>query len=113
MSSSFKAIKYRLHVALSTMDWTHSVWTPIEEIFIPEEGICFNSKGYAFKTSSRRYRKNKSNKEDKFPKQPSPEKLDTFQISYGDMLKIRRLLNYRDKFNEMAKKHLGVEPFKD
>lgn len=40
-----RAIKYKVKVVRSVLEWSHGMEWPIEEIFIHEKGITFNMAG--------------------------------------------------------------------
>lgn len=108
-----KAILYELHVALSSMDMVHSAWTTIQEVFIPGiggpgEGICFNSKGYAFKTDEKRYANHKPTK-DKWPNQPNPSIIKKFDIDDKDVKDIQSIVNKRQTVQKLGKKLFEIE----
>ena len=44
--------KYRLPVVKSTLDYLHSMYYLIEEIYLPEVGIAFNEEGYVLEIPS-------------------------------------------------------------
>jgi len=52
-----RAIKYKVKVVRSVLEWSHGMEWSIEEIFIPEKGIIFNMAGgdlHVFKGESER-----------------------------------------------------------
>lgn len=95
-----KATLYELYVAEGALDLTHGNFITIREIYIPSLGICFNSKGFAFKTNRGRYRKNK----EKTFNQPDPKRLGVIEISKVDANKILQLVNSRKTVNKLGRK---------
>ena len=43
-----RALKYKVKVVKSVLEWSHGIERSIEEIFIPEKGIIFNMAGGDF-----------------------------------------------------------------
>lgn len=106
-----KAILYELYVPESTMDWIHGSFTTIRELYIPDFKMCFNSKGFAFKTDAKRYAKNKPQKG--MPQQPDPKKIKTIDMISNDVADIERIVNQRLTIDRLSEKYFDKKVFKD
>lgn len=106
-----KGIIYKLHATEGQLDLTHGAFTIIEEVYVPELGLCFNSKGFAFKTDGSRYRT--INNEHNLFHVPQPEKLKEIELESSQINRIQTIAHQRETVNGLADELFGIKPYEN
>jgi hypothetical protein len=109
LGKKLKGIIYKLHVTEGALDLTHGAFTTIQEVYVPDKGICFNSKGFAFKTKSDRY--NVPDEQENLFKIPPTEKLKEIEISDSLVEKIEGIVNQRNTINEISEELFDMKVY--
>jgi hypothetical protein len=84
-----EALKYKIQI---TTDLIHNFSKEIEEIYIPQIGVCFNEAGGAFKNN-----------------EPRRREYNKIEVNYSDVVNLEKYVKCKDTLEEVIKTNFNTE----
>lgn len=99
--------RYRVPVVESVLEYFHSVYHVVEEVYVPEVGLAFNEEGYVFEVrrEDERYKPLRLPTGEEVP----VEYLGEVEVEEQDLKILRQYLELRRQVTQIIRKYFSRE----